>query len=208
MVAEVKQRFRPPSNPAGHVYYAKLKTPQGMFYKIGYTSKESIEMRFSYNGSKNYLLIDEEMLFTFREDALHIEQKLLDHFDEIRAFGKYANDPNQPLCGDGQSELFRYDILGLDDSLYVLTDQDKRDVKRNSSLYWTAIFLCMVFGWMYSSYFLMFIPFVWWKKHKKHNAIILRCNKKLTHPKRIQIIINSLVDNSKHKKRQRIAQLV
>lgn len=124
----IRRWFRRPSNPSGHVYYARLRTPQGIFYKLGYTSKPSLHERMAYGGTGDELLIDKEFLFSFQPDAWDIEQTLLEHFDNLKAFGKYSNDKVLPLAGRGQSELFHQDVLGLDDALYresiVLTEQE------------------------------------------------------------------------------------
>lgn len=100
------------------MYYARLKFPAGTFYKIGYTTKLSLVERLSFGGFGDHKSLDYQLFFTFREDAWDAEQKLLDHFDKQRAFGKYAKDPIKPLCGRGQSELFYGDVLGLDNDLY------------------------------------------------------------------------------------------
>ena len=117
--------FRRPADPSGHVYYARLRTSQGVFYKLGYTSKPSLYERMSYGGAGDERLIEKILLFSFQVDAWDIEQTLLDHFDKQRAFGKYSNDPSQPLAGNGQSELFRNDVLGLDEILYQETTSSK-----------------------------------------------------------------------------------
>ena len=72
----------------------------------------------AYGGKGDEKLIDSVLLFTFRNDAWDVEQTLLDHFDEFRAFARYSNDPAMPLAGRGQSELFSKDVLGLDNELY------------------------------------------------------------------------------------------
>lgn len=78
-------------------------------------------------------LIDRQFLFTYRRDAWDIEQTLLEHFDKHRAFGKFSNDPNLPLAGRGQSELFAWDVLGLDEDLYRQSDE-KLDENRKKEL--------------------------------------------------------------------------
>lgn len=119
LYTRLKRWFRRPSNPAGNVYYARLNTPQGLFYKIGFTTKASLVDRMAYGGHGDEKLIDKEFFFTQLDDAWDIEQTLLDHLSKHRAFGKYSNNPSQPLSGRGQSELFASDILGLDTALYA-----------------------------------------------------------------------------------------
>ena len=114
--------LRRPSDPSGNVYYVRLKTQQGIFYKLGYTSKPTLEERMAYGGVGDEKLIDRKLFFTFQQDAWDIEQMLLEHFDKHRIFGKFSNDPAMPLAGRGQSELFNRDVLGLDDELYKAID--------------------------------------------------------------------------------------
>ncbi|PUE11170.1 hypothetical protein B9Z51_02310 [Limnohabitans sp. T6-5] len=85
-------------------------------------------MRFAQLGDEK--LIECELLFAFRKDAWDVEQTLLDHFDKYRTFGKFSNDPQMPLAGRGQSELFRDDILGLDSDLYHPSDEEAIDLKK------------------------------------------------------------------------------
>lgn len=118
MFKTFKRWWNRPSNIAGHVYYARLATPQGTFYKIGYTTKASLAERLNYQGCGDHRYIDREFFFTYRSDAWEIEQQLLDHFEKRLAFGKYSKDSAYPLCGSGQGELFRGDVLGLDDDAY------------------------------------------------------------------------------------------
>lgn len=129
MFRKLFRAFKRPSDPSGYVYYAKLDTPQGLFYKIGFTKKSSLIERFSFAGLGDEKLIKQQLFFTFRADAWDIEQDLLIHFAKHRAFGKYSNDPSQPLPGRGQSELFTHDVLGLDEDLYKLTDKEKEVLK-------------------------------------------------------------------------------
>lgn len=123
MFTKIKRWFNRPRNPAGNVYYVRLRTPHGIFYKLGFTSKSSLVERMSYGNNGDEKLIDRHFFFARRNDAWDVEQTLLEHFSKHRAFGKYSNDPTKPLCGRGQSELFMNDILGLDDDLYTQTDE-------------------------------------------------------------------------------------
>jgi len=130
MFKTVSRWLRRPGDPSGHVYYARLKAPQGTFYKLGYTSKSSLLDRMSFAQLGDEKLIERQILFTFRKDAWDIEQTLLDHFDKHRAFGKYSNDPQMPLAGRGQTELFIRDILGLDSDLYHLSEEEAESLKK------------------------------------------------------------------------------
>lgn len=118
-----------PVTDAGRVYYVKLKTDCGTFYKIGFTTKESVEERFSYAGLGDEKMIEKVFLFTYAENAYAVEQKLHKYFKKSLAFGKYSKDPNLPLFKRGQSELYRSDILGLDDELY----ENETEILRESA---------------------------------------------------------------------------
>lgn len=74
------------------------------------------------NGDSSAILAAclEARTLPFRKDAWDVEQRLLDHFDADRAFGRFGNDAAMPLAGRGQSELFTHDVLGLDDDCYKL----------------------------------------------------------------------------------------
>lgn len=115
---KVGRYFRRPRTSSGYVYYAKIATPSGNYYKIGYTSKPSLEDRFASARNSGEVIKIVGLAFKFEENAWDIEQDLLDHFSKELAFGKYSSDPNQPLYQNGQSELFRNDVLGLDNELY------------------------------------------------------------------------------------------
>jgi hypothetical protein len=89
-----------------------------VYYKLGFTSKTTLLARMSYGGHGDEKLIDKEILFCRRSDAYLIEQRLLKHFRKQLAFKQYSNDPSLPMPGRGQSELFKFDALGLDDDVY------------------------------------------------------------------------------------------
>ena len=129
MFKVVKKWFKRPRDPSGYVYYARLKTSQGTFYKLGYTAKSSLAERMSFSGLGDEKLVDRQFLFAFHKDAWDVEQTLLEYFDMHRAFGKFSNNPSKPLAGRGQSELFAYDILGLDSDLYRLSSEEMEVLK-------------------------------------------------------------------------------
>ena len=129
MFRSIRRWFKRPKQSSGHVYYVRLKTPQGAFYKVGYTSMSTLLERMTYGGHGDEKLIERQLLFTYREDAWDVEQTFLDHFSKHRAFGKFSNDPAMPLAGRGQSELFAFDILGLDEELYKLTEEHRKEMQ-------------------------------------------------------------------------------
>lgn len=67
------ERMKANTNVAGHLYYIRLKTNFGIFYKIGFTTKESVHERFKLNGSSDYKFIDKVFLFKYLPDAYKIE---------------------------------------------------------------------------------------------------------------------------------------
>ncbi len=133
-IRRIKRWFRRPTDPSGYVYYVRLRTPQGVFYKLGYTRKPTLEERLAYGGVGDEKLIDRKLLFSFQPDAWDIEQLLLEHFEKHRVFGKHGNDPSMPLAGRGQSELFDRDILGLDEELYKPVDIASSSMTTGTSL--------------------------------------------------------------------------
>tara|TARA_R110002072_G_scaffold302254_2_gene484462 strand:- start:28 stop:687 length:660 start_codon:yes stop_codon:yes gene_type:complete len=99
---------------SGNVYYIRFKTPAGVFYKLGYTSADSVYDRFSFDGANDADYIDKVLLFTPLNDAYQVEQTLHSMHSHERSFGKYAAIDGLPLSRNGQSELYHKDILGLD----------------------------------------------------------------------------------------------
>ncbi len=99
---------------SGNLYYIKLKTDLGTFYKIGFTTSKNIIDRFNHNGSNDYKLIQETLIFKYYDDAYLREQKLHKQYENKKAFYKYSNETYLPLVNNGQSELYYDDILSLD----------------------------------------------------------------------------------------------
>tara|TARA_R110001592_G_scaffold159594_2_gene391207 strand:+ start:2594 stop:3199 length:606 start_codon:yes stop_codon:yes gene_type:complete len=159
MLKSLNRWFRRPKSPAGHVYYVRLKTPIGVYYKLGFTSKPSLVERLAYDGCGDEKLIDHEFFFTYRDDAWDTEQTLLEHFNKQRAFGKYSKDPSKPLCGRGQSELFAYDILGLDDDLYPRLTEKESELLKNDTERQTGGCLLVLLGLILAPFTLGFSLF-------------------------------------------------
>ncbi|GAA5100526.1 GIY-YIG nuclease family protein [Wohlfahrtiimonas larvae] len=108
-----KNTYRPPSNK-GNLYYVRFSTSLGYFYKIGFTTANSVEKRFSYN-SVDFLDIDKVLLFEYLDNAYDIEQQLHSCLSERALFKEFKNqNAVYPLFKNGQSELYLEDILGLD----------------------------------------------------------------------------------------------
>lgn len=157
MFKKLKRWISRPSDPSGHVYYARLATPQGTFYKIGYTTKTSLAERLNFQGCGDHRFIDREFFFTYRRDAWDVEQQLLEHFEKRLAFGRFSKDPAFPLCGRGQGELFRYDVLGLDEEIYKVEldtatmEQRKSFTENMNASFWMIIIglilLPFTLGW-------------------------------------------------------------
>jgi hypothetical protein len=109
-----------PDTPEGHVYYIRLNTPKGIFFKIGFTKSNDVVKRFSYGGSQNYKFIDKVLLFKYSPFAYEIEQMCHRHLSPHKSYKGYglrylfANMSKHPFFKDGQSELYTHDVLGLD----------------------------------------------------------------------------------------------
>lgn len=109
---------------SGNIYYVRLKTPVGVFYKIGFTTLESVKARMGYGGSNDANYIDEVLMFVNNSNAYDIEQELHGRLYNKAAFAKYSSDDNFPLSKNGQTELYIEDILNLDPNY---TDSQKHE---------------------------------------------------------------------------------
>ncbi|MFQ3246845.1 MAG: hypothetical protein ACI9SP_003499 [Arenicella sp.] len=98
----------------GNLYYVRLKTNLGLFYKIGFTTMKSVEQRLGYSGSGDALLIDEVLLFFPLEDAERVEGELHSLLSDKSAFAPFSRHETFPLAGNGQTELYAEDVLKLD----------------------------------------------------------------------------------------------
>ncbi|EJM73376.1 GIY-YIG nuclease family protein [Pseudomonas sp. GM55] len=103
-----------PAQKNGNLYYVRLNTPLGIFYKLGFTSLESVAKRLGYQGTGDEAYIDEVLYFVYHENAFDLETTLHAHFASQSVFRMFSAAPDMPLCGNGQSELYYDDILGLD----------------------------------------------------------------------------------------------
>lgn len=196
MFKSLSKWFNRPLDVSGHVYYAKLETPPGTFYKIGYTKKSCLVDRFSYANCVDEKLIKREFFFTFRPDAWEIEQALLEHFDRHRAFR--IKDPAMPLCGRGQSELFHHDILGLDEDLYRIVDEE--DVatlqasveQKNAGCMWVLLGLALAPFTLGLSLLVIFLGASDFFGSDAGRPTGRQTTAKPTHPVRIRELIDSL----------------
>ncbi|HGY9638059.1 TPA: GIY-YIG nuclease family protein [Pseudomonas putida] len=98
----------------GNLYYVRLNTPLGKFYKIGFTKMKSVNDRLAFQGTGDEKYIDEVLYFKFHLGALDLEQCLHGHFHDKAAFRQYSADVDMPLPKNGQSELYYDDVLNLD----------------------------------------------------------------------------------------------
>lgn len=103
-----------PANRAGNLYYVKLNTQYGQFYKLGFTKSSSVHERFSFAGSDNHELIEKELLFVHLDNAYDVEARLHSHFKNAKSFGMFSAKADMPLYRSGQGELYYKDILKLD----------------------------------------------------------------------------------------------
>lgn len=102
------------ADPKGNLYYVRLNTEYGIFYKLGFTTFGSVEARMRYGGSTDWQYIDKVLMFKNLPDAFEVEQKLHTYLDKKKAFAKYSSNKEFPLCGNGQTELYIEDVLHLD----------------------------------------------------------------------------------------------
>lgn len=98
----------------GNLYYVRLNTPLGKFYKIGFTTMKSVNDRLAFQGTGDEKYIEEVLYFQFRLGAYGLEQSLHAYFYEQAAFAKYSAFVDMPLPRNGQSELYYDDVLKLD----------------------------------------------------------------------------------------------
>ena len=103
-----------PRSRDGYLYYIRLKTHLGTFYKLGFTKSSSVETRFSYDGSDDHKLIDKELLFVYLGNAYDVETKLHRYFSNEKSFGTFSSVPDLPLYKCGQGELYYEDVLKID----------------------------------------------------------------------------------------------
>ena len=100
-------------NKPGNVYYVRLNTPVGPLYKLGFTTLPSASVRLSFQGRGHEKQIDKVLAFEFAQDALALELATHRYFHKRRAF--HVADDYMPFAGNGQSELYVEDVLGLDE---------------------------------------------------------------------------------------------
>ncbi|MFX1825448.1 hypothetical protein [Acinetobacter sp. AS5] len=103
-----------PKSQSGHLYYVRLKTDVGTFYKIGFTTADSVEARFDYGGARDSRYIDKVLMFTYSDHAYNAEQSLHGCLYDKKAFEKFSANEHFPLSHNGQTELYIEDVLGLD----------------------------------------------------------------------------------------------
>jgi hypothetical protein len=85
----------------------------GLMYKLGFTTLGSAQERLAYQGNGDEKYIDAVLCFVYLEDAWDVEQMLHTHFKRQALF--YGGHESMPLFGNGQTELYRHDILAMDD---------------------------------------------------------------------------------------------
>lgn len=114
-----------PRYSAGNLYYVRLKTRLGIFYKLGFTTMDSVQARLAFQTNGDDELVDEVLVFVHRENAYAEEQLLHEHFrDKAILLG---DEQDMPLYQNGQSELYADDILELD---FLSKDSSSADATR------------------------------------------------------------------------------
>lgn len=167
----------------GYVYYVKLQTDDGPLYKLGFTTKASVHERFSYKDYGDEKLIDCVFLFSASNRAYEAEQTLHRYFKKKRAY-RWACWPHKPLYLRGQSELYREDILGMDDAIYVRQEEvrsiDPSSIKERkhpfsvSDHLGIAVLLFIIFNVFAILVWLGLIVIDWMKKEKPRYTISYR----------------------------------
>lgn len=109
----LKNKEHPPQD-SGSIYYIRLKTTFGPFYKLGFTSLSSVHERLAYQGLGHEQLIDKVFLFLKIENAYEKEQILHRYFARNKKQAFPVEDPEMPFFGNGQSELYFEDVLRMD----------------------------------------------------------------------------------------------
>jgi hypothetical protein len=94
-------------NAPGIVYYIRINAPEGVFYKIGITNLTVWE-RYPYSSDQDRITILREWPYGEGADAAVHERGVLREYDAFRYSGP-------PVLQDvGVTEVFTYDVLGLD----------------------------------------------------------------------------------------------
>jgi hypothetical protein len=103
-----------PPNKNGNLYYVRLNTPAGILYKIGFTTKASVHERLAYNGNGDETMIEKVIFCFYLEDAFDVECQLHEFFKDQTAYLRNYSHKVAPLHKNGQTELYRSDVLKLD----------------------------------------------------------------------------------------------
>ena len=90
-------------NKPAILYYLSIE--HGTAYKIGVTN-HTVEQRY-YSSDLSKITVIKIIHYKNGEDALKVEQEILEEFD----YARYTGDP---LLQNGNTEVFYYDILGWD----------------------------------------------------------------------------------------------
>ena len=99
---------------SGRLYYVRLSTKLGKFYKIGFTTLSSVNDRLAFQGTGDEKFIEEVLYFKAHDNAFEIEDWLHTFFSDKAAFPKYSAHSDMPLPRNGQTELYFDDVLELD----------------------------------------------------------------------------------------------
>ncbi|HBP40287.1 MAG: hypothetical protein ACTJG4_13995 [Vreelandella alkaliphila] len=110
-------------DPSGYVYYARFQEFGVKFYVIGFSKEESLEKHLTEYENGEGECIDKIFFFTFRSDGWDVCQRMFDILKKKRSFRRYGKEPSLPFYGKDQSNVFAYDVLGLDAELYKLSKE-------------------------------------------------------------------------------------
>lgn len=185
-------------DPSGYVYYAKLKKLGVSFYAIGFSKETSLEEHLAEHDNGDDECVDKIFFFTFRSDGWEVYQCMLDLLKKKRKFGKYGDDPNLPFYGKDQSNLFAYDVLGLDAELYQLSEEAETS-RQDAGFGCLVIFLGLVLipftAGISITLILIFIGFVAIQPYLTKHAKEVEGKAVPELPPKLQGLVDSLVPN-------------
>lgn len=191
-----------PTTDGGHVCYVKLNSSHASFYKLGFTEKESIKERFA-DEADGTVSLEKVFAFGYRPDAFMVVRRLHKYFRKELAYGMGSSDPMLPFCGIGQCELYRGDVLGLDNDLYLKSDEILKTAADNDAggcLVITAILVGVVGvplgGWGIPVLIGVGIWYFFFSS-KETDAEIIKHNaqKRPVHPAKIQNLVDIITSS-------------
>lgn len=97
---------------SGNLYYVRMSTRLGIMYKLGFTTLNTVDERFSFKNNGDEKFVDFVLFFIKIENAWDVEQRIHKYYKEKALFN--GMDERMPFFKNGQSELYAEDILDMD----------------------------------------------------------------------------------------------